>query len=331
MRAGAQALTLLGAPRNFLILRSLEESAKGRLDLRRDAGSPAQSTLRNHLNALEATGAIVKRRLNSFPGALEYELTDCGHELLTVAESIERWLAGGPEEPLELGSDRAKVAIKGLVDSWCATVLTCLAAEPLTLTELDKRISVAGYPAIERCLETMRFAEQLEIGTRGGRGTPYAVTEWLRRSVVPLMFAARWEHRNRADGAAPMRRVDIDGALQLVAPMLDIPPRVSGSCQLAAEAPNNERDGCLLGLLEVRSGRVALGSVHPRQAPDACVSGPIDSWFCTLIDAESEGMRITGARELPETVFDRVHHVLFAVRSAESPLQPGDRSRSVLK
>lgn len=321
MRAGAQTVTLLGAPRSYLILRSLEEGPKGRLELRRDAGSPAQSTLRNHLNLLETAGAVAKSKQDAFPGALEYGLTDCGRELLSVARSLERWLAGAPGDPLELGSDRAKVAIKGLADSWCATVLTCLAAEPLSLTELDKRISAVSYPTIERCLETMRLAEQLDVGARNHRGTPYAVRGWVRRGVAPLTSAARWEHRNRRNGAAPVRRTDVDGALRLIGPMLDIPKQASGVCQLAVRVPDGERHDRRLGFLEVRDGRIRLGPIDPPRAPDASASGPMDSWFSTLIDANRKGLRLSGDRSLPEAVFDSVHRTLFESRAA--PPQDG--------
>ena len=46
MRSGAQTLVLLAAPLNVLILRAFADGAKQQAELRRKAGSPAQSTLR---------------------------------------------------------------------------------------------------------------------------------------------------------------------------------------------------------------------------------------------------------------------------------------------
>ena len=311
MRAGAQTLTLLAAPRAFLILRSLTEGTKGRLELRRDAGSPAQSTFRSHIGVLESAGVVVKNRRDSFPGALEYELTDAGRELLVVADRLEGWLAGAPREPLELGSDRAKAAIKGLVDSWCATVLSALAAGPLTLTELDRQISVVSYPMIERCLETMRLADQVEVGARETRGTPYAVTDWLRRGIAPLAFGARWEYRNETDGAVPIFRTDLDDVLRLATPKLGLPPELSGVCQLAVKIPHDEKQNRILGLLEVEEERISLGAPTPRHKPDARASGSVDDWFSTMLEADPKGLRLSGNRTLVQTIFDRLHDVLF--------------------
>jgi DNA-binding HxlR family transcriptional regulator len=130
VRAGGHTLALLGAPRTFLILRSLDDLPKNGLELRRSCGYLAPSTLRSHLAALEAEGTIRHRRQNSSARALEYGLTDAGRELLTVAAGLERWLGEAPERPLELGDHAAKAAVHGLVTGWATTVLTELAAAP---------------------------------------------------------------------------------------------------------------------------------------------------------------------------------------------------------
>lgn len=311
MRAGGHTLTLLSIPRNFLILRSLAEGTKGQLDLRRDAGAPAQSTLRSSLETLEKIGAIERRRRDSFPGTLEYDLTEAGLGLLGVAASLERWLAAAPREPIELGSSPAKAAIKGLVEGWCASVLTTLAAEPLSLTELDKRISAVSYPTLGRCLDTMRLAEQLEVGDRSPKGTPYALTDWLRRGLTPLALAARWEHCHGPDGVDSIQHSDIDGALMLGGPLFKVSGKVSGVCQLAVKIPDGKKQQRSLGFVEVRSGRISFRGVYPQVKPDAWASGTMDTWFATVIDADTTGLRMSGNRELAEAVFDGVHAALF--------------------
>lgn len=311
MRAGGQTLTLLSTPRNFLILRSLAEGTKGQLDLRRDAGAPAQSTLRSSLETLEKTGAIERRRRDSFPGTLEYDLTEAGRELLGVAASLERWLATAPREPIELGSSQAKAAIKGLVEGWCASVLTTLAAGPLSLTELDKRIAAISYPTLGRCLDTMRLAEQLEVGERSPKGTPYALTDWLRHGLTPLALAARWEHRHGPDGVDAIRHDDIDGALLLGGPLFRLSGKVSGVCQLAVKIPDGKKQRRSLGFVEVKSGKIGFRGVYPQVKPDAWASGTLDTWFATVIDADPTGLRMSGDRNLAKAVFDGVHAALF--------------------
>jgi DNA-binding HxlR family transcriptional regulator len=294
-----------------LILASLAEGTKGQLELRRDAGSPAQSTLRGHLKALEKANAIVRRRRDSFPGTLEYDLTSSGRELLEVAASLERWLADAPRGPLELGSDPARAAIKGLVEGWSTTVLTALAAGPLSLTALDKQISAATYPTIERCLETMRLTEQLDVGTRSSRGTPYSVTDWLRRGLGPLVAGARWEHRVKLDGAASVCHVDISDTFTLIEPLLEFSTELSGICQLAAKVVDGEAQRRVMGWVEVYEGQVAFRPVYPERKPDAWVSGSTDSWFSAIADADAGGLRLSGDRNLALIVLDPPHKALF--------------------
>lgn len=311
MRAGGKTLTQLGSPRNFLILRSLTEGPQDQRELRRDAGFPAPSTLRGHLEALEKEGVIEKRRRDSFPGNLEYDLTEPGKELLAVAESLGRWLAAAPRGPIELGSDPAKAAIKGLVEGWSAAVLTTLADRPLSLTELDKRIAAVSYPTLERCLDTMRLAEQLEVGKRSSKGTPYTVTDWLRRGLGPLALGARWEHRHQPDGVDPIDPSDIDGALMLGSPLFKLSGNVSGVCQLAVKIPDGKKQRRSLGFVEVQGGEIGFRAVYPQVKPDAWASGTMDTWFATVIDADTSGLKVGGNTELAEAVFDGVRQGLF--------------------
>lgn len=317
VRAGGKTLTLLGSARISLILRSLGEGTKGQIDLRRDAGFPAQSTLRGHLRTLEAAGVVTKHRPNAFPGALEYNLTDPGQELLAVAHNVERWLAMAPQGALELGSDPAKAAIKGLVESWTATVLPALADGPLTLTELDKRIATVSYPTIERCLQTMHLAEQLEVGARSSRGTPYELTDWLRHGLAPLAHAARWEHRHRAEGADAIDHIDIADALMLSAPLFELPGRLSGICQLAVKSPDSAREDRRLGYIEVRQRELSYGEAYPEIKPDAWASGTVDSWFATVIDTEADSLKLSGDRQLARDIFGRLHKALFKAEATQ--------------
>lgn len=311
MRAGGYALTLLGAPRIFLILQSLVDGAKGQFELRRDAGSPAQSTLRGHLRTLEAAGAVTREREDTFPGTLTYELTDAGRELYELAECANRWLATAPNGPLELGADPARAAIKGLVDGWSATVLTALASGPHSLTELDKRISTVSYPSIERCLQTMQLAEQLEVGNRASKGTPYALTDWLRRGLTPLTVAARWESRHSPDGAAPVEHVDVSDAVLLGGPLFKLSGDREGICQLAVRIPAGKKQDRSLAFVEVKSGELSFGGVHPQVKPDAWASGTAATWFATVVDADTTGLRLSGNRELIGEIFDGVRAALF--------------------
>ena len=321
MRAGAQTITLLGTPRTILVLQSLAEGTKGSFELRRDAGSPAQSTMRSHLRGLGATGVIARRRRDSFPGALEYILTDSGRELLIVADSLEQWLAGSPQGSLELGGDQARAAVKGLAESWIANVLTALAMKPLSLTELDKQISAASYPTIERCLENMRLADQLEVGTRGRSGTPHAITDWLRRGVVPLALAARWEHSYGSDGADPVDHADFDGAFRLVGPLFSMSRLLSGSCQMELKIPHDDSNTQehFSEVIEVTNGALSFDGFYPGIEPDVRASGSIDAWFSTMIDGDMNTLKLKGDRDLAKAVLGGLHRSLFKGVANKTP------------
>jgi DNA-binding HxlR family transcriptional regulator len=327
VRAGGQTLTLLGTPRIYRILQSLAQGSKGRLELRRDAGCPAQSTMRAHFATLEGIGAVIKDEGGSSPGSLKYHLTRSGRDLLGVADSVERWLADAPNGPLELGSDPAKAAVKGLVGGWSATVLTTLSVGPMSLTELDKRISTVSYPTIERCLETMRLAEQLEVGSRTPKGTPYALTDWLRRGLVPLALAARWEHRHQPAGVDSISRGDVDDALMLGGPLFKLPGKTDGVCQLAVKIPDGKQQHRTLAYVEVRNGEINFGAVYPQVEPDAWAAGTTDSWFATVIDADASGLKISGDRDLASAVFDGVHRALFTDETPKAGDTVGEKAK----
>ncbi|HET6997155.1 MAG TPA: winged helix-turn-helix transcriptional regulator, partial [Solirubrobacterales bacterium] len=235
-RAGTFALSLLADPLDVCVLRALRPGPKALADLRRAVGSPPQTTMRGHLRTLTKVGALAKRRQNEFPGNLDYELTDAGHSLLTVAGVLEAWLADSPDGALALGSAAAKSAVRALMQGWSTTLVRALVARPLTLTELDRIINLS-YPSLERRLVAMRLAGQITTTSGRGRGTPYPVTAWLRHAIAPLGAAARWERANDAPGASPIGRLDVEAAFLLAMPLIRLAPGLRGACRLTVEIP----------------------------------------------------------------------------------------------
>lgn len=316
MRAGGYTLMMLSMPRVALILRSLAGANKSRQDLRRDSGFPAQSTLRNQLQGLEVAGVLMKHRSDASPEALEYVLTASGHELLTVLDSLGIWLGGKPNGGLELDSDPARAAIRALADSWIAGMLPLLSTAPLSLTELDKELSRSSYPSLERRLDSLRLAEQVEEGEGGGSGTPYMATKWLRRGIVPIVQAASWEHGNDHEEAEAVTRLEIGSAFTIAAPMLAFPLRLSGICQLAVRAPVPGKRKRALGTIEIRAGELIFNGVHPQEKPDAWASGKSADWFAALIEGDTGCLRLSGDRDLALAIFAQIHRVLGIDRRA---------------
>jgi DNA-binding HxlR family transcriptional regulator len=322
MRSGAQTLTLLASPINVAVLQALSEGPKQQTELRRVAGSPAQSTLRAQLKKLDAAGAIVKHRRDRFPGALEYELSDAGRDLLFVASSLQDWLAASPEGPLELGESPSKAAIKALAEAWSTCMLRALAAKPLTLTELDGAIASINYPLLERRLAAMRLAGQIEAREGNGRGTPYGVSEWGRQAVAPLIAAARWERRHRPEETAPIARVDVEAAFLLAMPLLRLPEGTSGSCRMAADIPNGKKHDLAGVLAEARDGRIASSTTRLEGHPDAWASGSPPAWLAATIEADHAGLELGGNCALARTLLDGLHRALFGRLAARARVIP---------
>ena len=195
-RSGATALELLAVPLNAQLLRRLEQGPVSLIELRRDAGFPPQSTTRTYLRTLEGVEVIERARAPQSNGPTLYSLTGSGHALMTVAASLQTWLAASPQGPIELETPAAKSAIKALVDGWSSSIARELAAQTLSLTELAKSIPKLSYPALEHRLTAMRLVELIEPQKKSGRSTPYRPTDWLRCAIGSLSAASEWEREH---------------------------------------------------------------------------------------------------------------------------------------
>ncbi|HEX3735703.1 MAG TPA: winged helix-turn-helix transcriptional regulator [Solirubrobacterales bacterium] len=318
MRAGTHALSLLATPLNVYVLLALAEEPRSLGELGREVGSPPQTTMRGHLRALAEIGVVTKRRRNDFPGSLDYELGPPGRDLLTVIEVLRAWLAAAPEEPLELGTIAAKSSIKALIEGWSTSMLRALAAKPLSLTELDNLLSRLNYPSLERRLAAMRFAGQVEAMPSRGRGTPYAVTGWLRRAVAPLAAAAQWERIHLRGKAAPITDRDAEAALLLAVPLLKLPAELSGCCRLAVEIPAAGERRVAGVLVEVEEGRVASCASRLRGSATAWAVGSASTWLRALLKRETSELEIGGDGALADALVRGMHDELLGLGKARS-------------
>lgn len=317
VRAGGYALSLLATPLIAGVIRALGHEPRPLVDLRREVGSPPQTTMRKHLQVLTQLGAVAKNRQNGFPGALEYELTGPGQELLGVARVLQGWLETAPGGPLVLGSLAAKNAIKALVDGWSTTLVRALVGKPLSLTELDALIAGLSYPSLERRLLAMRLTGQVEPIPDQGRSTPYVVTDWLRHAVGPLAAAARWEGRHVAAETAPITPLDIEGAFLLAAPLLQLPADRSGLCRLAVEASNGSEPRLAGALVGVEEGRVAYCRARLEGDATAWISGSASAWLRAVIDHEDGKLELGGDCHLARDILEGMGSDLCQARKQD--------------
>lgn len=312
VRAGGEGLSLLAAPLNCQILKALEQGPRVLLDLRRAVDSPPQSTMRLYSRILIEQGVVDRKRRAEFPGSTEYRITPAGHELLGVAGVLQRWLRHAPDGPIPLGTSASKSTTKALAEGWSTGLIRALAARPLALTELSRLISTISYPSIERRLSSMRLTGLVERCRGTGRSTPYVVTEWLRRAVVPLTAAAAWERRHRAMDAPPIRQLDVQAAFMLALPLVALPADFEGRIRLAVEVRGGSVP--LLGgvLATFRDG--GLVSCSPRLDGDveARVSGPPGAWFERMSGSRGSTLAIGGDVSMAETVLDELRAITAA-------------------
>jgi len=315
-RAGGTVLSLLAGPLCGPILRAHLDGPLRLPDLREQIGGAAQTTLRGQVGNLRAIGALERHVRTGMPYTVENELTDVGRGILGVAEVVEAWLSRAPHGPIAFGGESAKGAIRALVGGWGSTVLSTLAARPLSLTELSTVIPEISYPSLERRLSAMRASRQVEVlQSESGKSRPYAVTDWTRQAVGPLVAAGRCECGHIAEGTDALTRLDIEAAFLLAVPLVVLPAGHSGSCLLAVDtAESGDPLPQAIGVqVDLRGGEVVSCVSDLDPSPDTWILGTVDAWTETIIDGRFGDLRIGGGdRELARALLQVLHRSISA-------------------
>ncbi len=295
MAAGEPALALLATPLNFHLLRALQDEPIELADLRRALGTPPESTMRLCLRTLEDVEVIERHRKSAFPSSTKCELTLAGQKLMRVAEVLQQWLRAAPDGPISLGSPAAKSAVKALLGGWSSQALRALAAKPLKLTDLHRLVPHISYPQLERRLRAMHDVGQLKRSTKeSGGGTPYKVTHWLRRAVVPLSSAIAWEDTYVPTAAAEITRTDVETLFLLSVPLLELPEATSGRCRLAVEIAHDSNRKFAGISISVEAGRLVSGSVRRGTEVDAVATGNPLGWVKWIARDDAKEMELEG-------------------------------------
>jgi DNA-binding HxlR family transcriptional regulator len=310
VRAGGTVLSLLAGPLCGPILRAHLDGPLRLPDLRERIGGAAQTTLRGQVGNLRAIGALERHVRSGMPYTVENELTDAGRGILGVAEVVEGWLSRAPQGPILFGSEPAKGAIRSLVGGWGSTVLRALAAHPLSLTELSGAIPEISYPSLERRLSAMRASRQVEVmQNESGKSRPYAVTDWTRQAVGPLVAAGRCECAHIAEGD-PLTKVDIEAAFLLAVPLVLLPMSSSGSCQLLVNAAEGEEPAQhATGVrVDLERGEVTSCVSDLEQDPSTWANGSVEAWAEAIIDRRFDSLRIGGSeQDLVRSLVEGLH------------------------
>ncbi len=318
-RAGSRALSLFASPLNATVLRAHLDGPQRLYGVQAAVGASPEATVRAAIANLCDLGALRRERSAESTRAVSTSLTAVGKDLLILADELEVWLELAPNGPIEPWGEEAKGAIKALAGGWSSTLIRELAGRPVTLSELNEAIPEASYPQLERRINWMRRTGQIEARQRDGRGTPYVVTDWLRRAIAPLSVSGRCERRHLGESSAPITDVEIEAAFLMAIPLARLPAYADGTCLLASQTDLGQGDADEVPLagvtIEVGSGEVLSCGPRLAEMPPTWVVGSAGAWLDAVIDGEIVDLRIGGAN--PQLGLDLVaglHNALFVDR-----------------
>ncbi len=312
VRTGGQALMLLAAPLNVEILRCLAQGPQPLHDMRVELGLPPQSTMRLYLRTLGKFGAIERQARGEFPTSADYEITEVGQVLLGVGDTVETWLEAAPAGPKQLGTTGARSTLKAFVEGWTTHILRILAARPLSLTELNSLIPRISYPSLERRLTAMRECDLIEAQSGAGRLRPYAVTDWLRRAITPLVAAIAWERVYAPDKTAKIGRLDVETGFLLATPLLELSKEVDGTARLAVEVHDGASPVFAGVLVGVDKGVVTSCVASLEGKAEAWVTGRPLAWLQELNLASDGDLDRGGDQKLVEALLEALRRTAGA-------------------
>lgn len=314
IRAGSRVLSVFENPLNTRILRAHREGSLRPAELRERVGSAAPTTVRAAVASLVELGALSKQSVGDSGYAVSTALSSTGEEMLFVADEVEAWLELCPAGPIAPDGEEAKEAVKALAGGWSSRLVRALASGPHTLTELHELIPDVSYQSLERRISWMRATGQIEAVEKPGRGTPYGVTDWLRRAIAPLGVAGRCERRHMEGESGPITDIEVEASFLLVLPLIPLRSSARGTSMLAVHTGpvGSEEDFPLTGVtVEVERGTVVSSTPAVGQNPTTWAVGSPETWLDAVIDARIESLRIGGAD--PQLALDLVTGLHFAL------------------
>jgi DNA-binding HxlR family transcriptional regulator len=320
-RAAGRALSIFTNPLSARILRAHSRGALSTRELEELLAWAPESSLRTVGRRLCAQGVLTEARPPKGPCAAAFELTPAGHELLAVADALERWLADAPRGPLSLDDPAAQGTVRVLTAAWESNVVRTLAEQPYSLGEINQRIAEATYPSLKRRVAKLH-STGLVAAASSMQGARFAATDWLRLAVVPLMLAARWERRYDAS-ATPLTCRDAEAAFLLALPLVTFPEGATGTCAFAVLIPASAGKPArqVAGVtLEIRGGELVACKPCAVVEPKTWALGDPNAWFAAIVDGDVQFLRIKGAdQQLATGLVGRLHELLFAERSERLP------------
>lgn len=288
------------------------------------AGSRSLGILSSHTNvqimrAMSGGFEASTERFHELPPDFEPDpdeptlgITKAGMESLPVASAVEYWLLKAPGGPMAYAEPRAEEAIEALSKGWGMGLIHALANGPMSPAALERALGL-DRSLIMAVLEPMQRAGEVDARDGEGEDATYAVTDWTRRAVGPILLAARMERRTASEtrDMIPIDGLDLESAMMLALPLLRLPTDLSGSCRLVfriTAGPQPPRAGVTVG---VEEGRVVSCAPGLDNDAPAEASGNVRVWFRAVIDGAVKRLDYSGNPKVPRTVVRHLHEILF--------------------
>jgi hypothetical protein len=167
----------------------------------------------------------------------------------------------------------------------------------------------SGGDVVEEHVEAMRRVGQVEVLTADGE-TRYALTDWLREGIAPLVAAARMEAHYPEEGIAALDILDVETIFQLALPLLRLPPDLRGSCTLGVRLPA-ERPLMAGAMAHVDRGRVVSSSTLLEEDPQTWATASPRDWLDTLADPSAGKIEVVGDVRIANALIASLHEKLF--------------------
>ncbi len=243
-----------------------------------------------------------------------FRVSSGGREALFIASIVERWLGNAPHGPVTFDGPEAERTVTALAESWSATVVHMLAREPMTLPELDAAIEGLGPRAVKRHLKAMQRTGQVEALAESGEPI-YALNDWARAGIAPLIASARLERRNPMEGMAPIDALDVDAGFRLSLPLLTLPRELSGMCRLGLNLDETERSAMTGVTARIEEGRVVACHDGLAIKANSWAAATAADWLDTVVEPDAKRVRTGGDRWLSGAVLDALHKTLFGAQA----------------
>jgi hypothetical protein len=261
---------------------------------------------------------VLERPLELAPGEI-YRVSGGGKEMLYVAFVVEQWLLAAPHGPLVFDSKEAESAVTALAEGWSATIVHVLAREPLSFAELESAarkvaIEETGSDELRRLVATMHESGQLAT-LPGPDGEPiYALTDWLRAGIAPLIASARLERSNPMEGMSPIDELDVEAGFRMALELVELPEELSGSCRLGFNLDEEETKPMTGVTAEIDQGRAVACRPGLDIKADAWAAASAFDWLDTVIEPDANKVRTGGDAWLSKALVEALHRTLFGIR-----------------